>query len=309
MRGHESLSGERRKEIERIKGQRDLMRNSPSARIVRTWRGSKWMHWRKKMEMKQERERFSETNYGLWKLGLENTTSKQNKNSPVSTNSLFSLFQRRWRGSHCFYSDLPCFACSCCFPACSKTVVSERGKYPLERRWPLSTFHRWLCFIVNQFTNNILAKLKLFLLGCNINKSLTFATSFKAIGKRKIQKYSYEYLKVEQINSPDMLQFHLVPSGKIVSIHLSKELLCWHLLVLVSCWLEGEGDNVQETSMLEGSRCVLWDLGLLAVLSSFTVAACTCKFSTESVSCVSSFPCSLIREGRRHGEKCEQRMV
>lgn len=55
------------------------------------------------------------------------------------------------------------------------------------------------------------------------------------MGKRKFQKYSYEYLKVGKINSLDMLQFHLIPSGKMMLIHLSKELLHWHLLVLISC--------------------------------------------------------------------------
>lgn len=94
--------------------------------------------------------------------------------------------------------------------------------------------------------------------------------SFQAMGKRKLQKYSYEYLKLGKINSPDMLQFHLVPTGKMMPIHLSKELLGWRLLVLVSCWLEGEGDNVQETSILEGFYFELWDLDLLAALSSST---------------------------------------
>lgn len=90
------------------------------------------------------------------------------------------------------------------------------------------------------------------------------------MGKRKLQKYLYEYLKVGKINSLDMLQFHLIPTGKMMSIHLSKELLHWHLLVLISCWLEGEGGNVQETSILEGSHFVLWDLGLLTALPSST---------------------------------------
>lgn len=55
------------------------------------------------------------------------------------------------------------------------------------------------------------------------------------MGKSKLQKYSYEYLKVVKISSPDMLQFHLVPTGKMMPIYLSKELLHWHLLVLVNC--------------------------------------------------------------------------
>lgn len=62
-----------------------------------------------------------------------------------------------------------------------------------------------------------------------------FYLSFEAMGKSKLQKYSYEYLKVVKISSPDMLQFHLVPTGKMMPIYLSKELLHWHLLVLVNC--------------------------------------------------------------------------
>lgn len=100
----------------------------------------------------------------------------------------------------------------------------------------MSSFHRRLCFSVSQFINNsILAKMKLFFLAEILAPNDFCYLSFQAMGKRKLQKYSYEYLKLGKINSPDMLQFHLVPTGKMMPIHLSKELLGWRLLVLVSC--------------------------------------------------------------------------
>lgn len=136
----------------------------------------------------------------------------------------------------------------------------------------MSTLHRRCCSSTRQFVNSsFLAKMMGFFFLAKILTPNAFSYfSFKAMGKRKLQKYSYEYLKVGKINSLDMLQFHLVPTGKMMSIHLSKELFHWHLLVLISCWLEGEGGNVQETSILEGSHFVLWDLDLLTALPSST---------------------------------------
>lgn len=184
-------------------------------------------------------------------------------------NSAFTLFHGRWRGQNCLDSDLPCFAYNCHSSVCSAMLISERGKFPLAWRWPFSTFHRRMCFSVSQFINNrILAKRKLFFLGRIISTKWLLLSFIQDNGQKKTSEVFIWIFKIGKINSPDMLQFHLVPTGKMMPIHLSKELLHWHLLVLVSCWLEGEGDNVQETSIPEGPHFRLWDLDLLIVLPS-----------------------------------------
>lgn len=102
-----------------------------------------------------------------------------------------------------------------------------------------------------------------------------------------------------------MLQFHLVPTGKMMSIHLSKGLLGWHLLLFVSCWLEGEGGNVQETNMLEGSHFVLWDLGLPTALPS---SANSFLLELNQIPLCLLFPLLPLLKGW-HGERWEQRLI
>lgn len=128
--------------------------------------------------------------------------------------------------------------------------------------------------------------------------------SFKAMGKRKFQKYSYEYLKVGKINSLDMLQFHLIPSGKMMLIHLSKELLHWHLLVLISCWLEGKEAMLEKPAQWRFRALGFGFAHSITQLHQF-ISLCTRRFRAEPDSSVPSPPCSLTAEG----EKGEQRVI
>ena len=126
------LSGGRREDIGRIKEQRDLMRDSPGALIVRTQRGSKWRHWREKRERKQEGEGFSETKQRVVKPGAGKHYKQAKPKTPSAYEQRLVFVSGKVKGIALFGLRSPLFSLQLPFSCMQYNDYFREGKIPFR---------------------------------------------------------------------------------------------------------------------------------------------------------------------------------
>ena len=112
--------------------------------------------------------------------------------------------------------------------------------------------------------------MKLFFLGRNINTKWLSLSFMQGNGQKKTSEVFIWIFKSGKNKQP---RYAAIPSSSHRQNDANTSL--WRTIMLAfigsrQLLIGGEGDSVQETSILEGSHFALWDLDLLAVLSSST---------------------------------------